>query len=74
MGTGWGAFSLQIGTGLLLMVGLLFFAVPGLQTWFDWPFWQRALMLMVWVGAGALVYFVGLYLLGFRLGKFRAQH
>jgi len=74
VGTGWGAFSLQIGTGLLLMVGLLFLAVPGLQTWFDWPFWQRALMLMVWVGAGALVYFVGLYLFGFRLGKFRAQH
>lgn len=74
VGEGWGAFSLQILTGLGLMIILLLFAVPGLESWFAWPFWERAIMLMVWVGGGALVYFVGLYLLGFRFGKFRAQH
>jgi len=73
-GTGWGAFALQIGTGLLLMIGLLVVFVPGLESWFDWSSWQRATMLLVWVSAGALVYFVGLYLFGFRFGKFRSQH
>lgn len=74
IGAGWGIFSLQIGAGLLLMIALLFLAVPALESWFEWAYWQRAIMLVVWVSAGALVYFVGLYLFGFRFGKFRALH
>ncbi|MGD8785246.1 MAG: murein biosynthesis integral membrane protein MurJ [Thioalkalispiraceae bacterium] len=74
VGSGWGAFALQILTGLALMVGMLLIAVPALESWFAWPYWQRAIMLLVWVGAGALAYFIGLYLFGFRFGKFRAQH
>ena len=31
-------------------------------------------MLVAWVSAGALVYFVGMTLFGFRFGQFRALH
>jgi len=63
---------LQIFAALGLMFALLFFGVPELGEWFSWPFWQRALMLSTWVSAGAICYFVGLYVFGFRLGAFRS--
>jgi putative peptidoglycan lipid II flippase len=71
---GWGRLLVQILGALVLMFLVLLLGVSGLSEWFDWPFWQRAILLLVWVGVGALVYFVGLYLFGFRLVKFRAQH
>ena len=69
---GWGRLLLQIFAALGLMFALLFFGVPELGEWFSWPFWQRALMLSTWVSAGAICYFVGLYVFGFRLGAFRS--
>ncbi|MGD8925507.1 MAG: murein biosynthesis integral membrane protein MurJ [Thioalkalispiraceae bacterium] len=74
VGPGWGRFLLQLGAGLVLMLVLLIGAVPALENWFHWPFWERAIMLLVWVAGGALVYFIGLYLFGFRFSAFRAQH
>jgi len=71
---GWGRFLLQIGGALILMLAVLIFAVPGLSHWLAWSAGQRALMLVVWVSVCAATYFVGLYLFGFRLGAFRAQH
>ena len=71
---GWARLLLQISGGLLPMTLLLIFAVQDLQHWLDWPAWQRAVFILIWVGAGALVYFVGLYLAGFRLAAFRAEH
>ena len=71
---GWGRLLFQLLAALLLMFLVLFFGVPELSDWFDWPYWQRALMLLVWVGAGGLVYIAGLYLFGFRFGKFRSEH
>jgi len=69
---GWGRLLLQIFSALLVMFALLFFAVPSLSEWYDWPFWQRGLVLILSVGAGALSYVVILYLCGFRLSAFRA--
>ena len=72
MEAGWGRLLLQIFAALLLMFVLLFFAVPAVTEWFTWPFWQRGLMLVLWVGLGSITYFVSLYVFGFRLGAFRS--
>jgi hypothetical protein len=48
--------------------------MQGIADWFDWPAWQRALLLLGWVLGAVLVYFGGLYLAGFRLAQFRAEH
>jgi putative peptidoglycan lipid II flippase len=71
---GWGRFLLQLGGAMLLMLLILIFAVPGLGQWLGWSAGHRALMLLVWVTVSAATYFAGLYLFGFRLGAFRAQH
>lgn len=71
---GWRKLLLQIAAGLLPMILLLVFAVPAMETWFDWHSWQRALWLLVWIGLAVLVYFGGLFLAGFRLAQFRAEH
>lgn len=71
---GWGRFLLQVGGALCLMLLVLIFAVPDTAQWLAWSAAHRALMLLVWVCVCAGVYFAGLYLFGFRLGTFRAQH
>lgn len=74
VGTGWGRLLLQILGGVVTMILLLLLAVPGLNIWFEWSAGYRALMLMVWVTAGAVAYIAGIYLFGFRLARFRSQH
>jgi putative peptidoglycan lipid II flippase len=71
---GWRRFMLQLGGGLALMLVVLVFAVPDVSHWIHWSAGHRALMLLVWVSVCAATYFAGLYLFGFRLGAFRAQH
>jgi len=71
---GWSPFLTQLGGALALMLAVLIFAVPGLSHWLAWSAGHRALMLLVWVSVCAATYFAGLYLFGFRLGAFRAQH
>jgi putative peptidoglycan lipid II flippase len=71
---GWGRFLLQLGGALAMMLAVLIFAVPGLSHWLAWSAGHRALMLLLWVSVCAATYFAGLYLFGFRLGAFRAQH
>lgn len=71
---GWGKLLAQIFAGLIPMALILVFVMQGIADWFDWPAWQRALLLLVWVVAGALIYVAGLYLSGFRLAQFRAEH
>jgi putative peptidoglycan lipid II flippase len=71
---GWGRFLIQVGGALALMLIVLIFAVPGLSHWLSWSAGHRALMLLVWVSVCAASYFAGLYLFGFRLHSFRAQH
>jgi len=71
---GWGRFLGQLGGALGLMLAVLIFAVPATSQWLAWSAGHRALMLLVWVSVCAATYFIGLYLFGFRLGAFRAQH
>jgi len=72
--SGWGRLLAQIAAGIVAMVLLLVWAVPGLADWFSWSAGYRALMLLVWVCLGAMAYLAGIYLFGFRLARFRAQH
>lgn len=71
---GWSGFALQLLAALTLMSLVLLLGVPDISTWFAWPAWQRVLHLSLWVALGAVSYFAGLYLSGFRLDKFRALH
>jgi len=71
---GWRKLLAQIAGGLVPMILLLVFIVQRIETWFAWHSWQRAIWLMVWVSMAVLVYFAGLYLSGFRLAQFRAEH
>lgn len=71
---GWGRLMTQIMAGVLLMLLVLVPGIPPLLEWFEWSAGYRALMLLVWVGVGAVAYFIGLTLFGFRLGRFRAQN
>ena len=49
-----------------LMSALLYFGIGEMAAWADWTWWQRAGQLLFWVGAGALLYFVVLVVLGLR--------
>ena len=71
---GWTRLVVQISLALLAMCVVLFWAVPKLAIWFDWSAGWRVAMLLLWVSVGAGVYFIGLYVAGFRLNQFRAAH
>lgn len=65
-GEGWRRMWLALSTGLLGMAGLLWFIAPPLDYWLAADAWARAVALLVWIGAGAAVYFLSLGLLGLR--------
>ncbi|MGB5438144.1 MAG: murein biosynthesis integral membrane protein MurJ [Gammaproteobacteria bacterium] len=69
---GWRALFLQMGLAAAALGGLLLFAMQPLQQWLDWSAGYRVAGLFAWVSAGGGVYFISLWLLGWRfrpLGK-----
>ncbi len=63
---GWLKLMLQVLTANCIMAALLWWGAGDLQQWFDWSGLQRAMQLLIWIGAGAAVYFITLLLLGVR--------
>lgn len=61
---------LKILLALAAMAGLLLYLVPDAGAWFDWNVYHRVLQLTLWVGGGALVYFLVLRLTGIRLRQY----
>ncbi len=64
---GWSLFLFKISLAASVMALLLYFFSPALRQWMDWPGWDRAFWLAVWVFGSMASYFVTLLLLGIRL-------
>ena len=65
--TGWQSLLLQLGLAGGALGGLLYWGMPATQTWLDWSVWSRMSGLMIWVTAGAAIYFIVLHLCGLRI-------
>lgn len=63
---GWLRYLSKLTAATVAMGILLLLLVPQPGAWFEWGLAQRAAQLAIWVTAGALSYFVVLYLLGVR--------
>jgi putative peptidoglycan lipid II flippase len=64
---GWPRLSLQLGGAAMALGGVLILGMPSLQVWLEWSAWSRVTGLLVWVMAGAGVYFIALHLCGLRI-------
>jgi putative peptidoglycan lipid II flippase len=52
---------------IIAMSSVLIYAVPEIGLWFDWSATHRILILVIWISAGSMVYFLTLWLSGVRL-------
>jgi len=66
---GWGGFLFKVGAAAGAMGALLWWGGggPGGDAWIAMPAGPRAMQLLAWVAAGALVYFAALFVFGVRL-------
>ena len=72
--TGWWRYLLKIVVAVSIMAVLLYSTAPVLETWLQWDVYHRAGNLLLWIGTGALVYFISLILLGIRPKQMTAPH
>lgn len=70
---GWNRFALQLVIALLALGLALWFGMGAEAAWLHYPSWQRAGRLTLVVTLGMAVYFVALWLLGFRLRDFKRR-
>ena len=63
---GWGAYLCRVGGACLVMGAVLYFSVPGMETWLGWGVSSRILHLTLWVTLGMLLYVATLWLCGLR--------
>jgi putative peptidoglycan lipid II flippase len=66
---GWSRFFLQLALAVGALGALLLWAVPALVAWLQWSAWVRVGHLVLWVLAGAGVYFVALRISGMDLKR-----
>ena len=69
---GWLRVMAQVSLAGGLMVAVLWLGSSDMAQWFEWSAWQRVLNLFLWIGLGAVAYFVGLFLTGMRTNDFKA--
>jgi putative peptidoglycan lipid II flippase len=65
--SGWPRLSLQIGCAATALGCVLVLGTPSLPVWLEGSVWSRVTSLLVWVIAGAAVYFMVLHLCGLRI-------
>lgn len=70
---GWGRYSLQLLSALIIMVALLLWVSPNTATWLEWSITERITRLGVAVVAGAAIYLGVLVAAGIRLGHLKHQ-
>jgi len=70
---GWLRFLARLVVALIVLGGLLFWLVGAPSFWLTAGLWTKVGRLAVVVGAGIVVYFATLYLLGFRLADFNRR-
>ena len=66
-GPGWRIFWFKLVFACLAMVALVFWLNEPTQSWFEWGMMQRIQHLALMVGAGIVVYFISLLVLGVNL-------
>jgi putative peptidoglycan lipid II flippase len=71
---GFAAVVLRISLAALLMALLLWYLTPEQQQWLQWSWSQRLLNILPLCLAGAVVYFIGLLVLGARPAHFKVRH
>lgn len=64
----WWPFLLRTALATTVMAAILWLGMDSIAVWTSWSPLVRATNLVVWVSAGAVMYFGTLWLLGFRLG------
>ncbi len=72
--TGWSSLILRGMFAGLLMGGLLFWGVPGIEQWLTMGTWDKVLLLVGWILAAGALYFACLFLLGIRVRHFLASN
>jgi putative peptidoglycan lipid II flippase len=70
---GWRGFMLKLACALALMASVLYLGVGESQDWLNYPLMTRLWRLGALVITGMVVYFVTLWVLGFRLSDFRRR-
>ena len=70
---GWAVFYAKLAVAMLTMGCTLWFAVGNTTDWLRWGLMERLLRLSIIVSLGAGVYFVTLWLTGFRLRDFKRR-
>ncbi len=70
---GWLKLGLQVLLANLAMAALLWWGTGDIQAWFAWSGWQRAMQLLLWIAAGAVLYFVVLLLTGVKFRQLWQQ-
>jgi len=70
---GWLKLMLQVLVANLAMAALLWWGASDLQIWFAWGGWQRAMQLLLWIVAGAVLYFAVLLLMGVKFRQLWQQ-
>jgi len=70
---GWPRLVLRVVFACLLMGGLLWLGVDGLEAWSAWGWFERAWRLTAWIGGGAAVYGAALWLAGLRMSQLKRE-
>ncbi len=70
---GWLKLMLQVLLANLAMAALLWWGAGDLQSWFTWGGWQRTMQLLLWIAAGAALYFAVLLLTGVKFRQLWQQ-
>ena len=67
---GWTKFLIRLVASLVIMGGVLWFAVGDTNAWLEWSMARRLVRLTIVVSAGTLSYFAALWVVGFRVADF----
>jgi len=71
--SGWLKLMLQVLVANLAMAALLWWGAGDLQSWFALSGWQRCMQLLLWIAAGAALYFAVLLLSGVKFRQLWQQ-
>ncbi|HEV2332513.1 MAG TPA: murein biosynthesis integral membrane protein MurJ, partial [Gammaproteobacteria bacterium] len=70
---GWGGLLARVMAANLAMGAVLYFGAGGLASWMAQSAWHRIAHLAAWILGAMAIYFVTLFLVGFRLGDLRVK-
>jgi putative peptidoglycan lipid II flippase len=70
---GWAIFSFKLLIAMLVMAAALWFGIGSESTWFAFSLLERVMRLTLLVVLGAAIYFVTLWVLGFRIRDFKRR-